>query len=177
MLSTRPVLGLAVLAAVLLIAGAPALAHKGAGAGPQDAATWVRQALALLEVKPPNIPEAAERLEGALKAKDSQGMDLALVRQAMEALKARNAEAATAMLTRALLPPPAASAQPLTPSPHHADEEVSAHHLPGAPLKALEPRFQGTAGEYALLSLGGFLIVLGLLGLRRAGKPGAGRVG
>lgn len=160
---------------MILASGALAWAHKGAGEGPPDAATWVRQALAFLELKPPDVREAAERLEGALKAKEPRGVDLALVREAVEALKARKPESAAAALARALLPPPEASpgGPPSGPPPYDPDEEASAHHVPGAPLKALEPRFAGTAGEYALLGLGGVLMALGLLTLRRASSSGA----
>lgn len=98
-------LGFVLVASTILVAGTPAQAHKGAGEGPPDAATWVRQALAFLELGQPNIGEAIERLEGALKAKDPTGVDLAAVREAMDALKAKEVAAARAALTRALLPP------------------------------------------------------------------------
>lgn len=180
MISTRRLFLSALVAWMILVSGTPAQAHKGAGEGPPDAATWVRQALAFLELKPPDFVEAAERLDGARKARDTQGINLALVREAMEALKAKDAARAAAALTRALLPPSSPPPQvtrgvpPPGLPPHHADEDVSAHHLPGAPLKALEPRFTGSPGEYALLGLGGVLMALGLVALRRGERHGAG---
>lgn len=58
------------------------------------------------------------------------------------------------------------------PEPHHADEDVSAHHLPGAPLKALEPRFAGSPGELVVLGLGVALITAGLVAARVTGRRG-----
>jgi hypothetical protein len=172
----------ALIAWMILVSGTPAGAHKGAGEGPPDAVTWVRQALAFLDLKPPDIREAAERLDGALKAKDTEGVDLALVRETVEALKAKKPGEASAALTRALLPPPPPRPQasrgtrPPGPPPQDADEEVSAHYIPGAPLKALEPRFGESPGEYALLAVGATLIALGLLALRWTEGHGAERL-
>lgn len=79
---TRRRLPCVLIAWIILLSGTPVGAHKGAGEGPPDAATWVRQALAFLQLKPPNFGEAAERLKGALKAGEPGGVDLALVREA-----------------------------------------------------------------------------------------------
>jgi hypothetical protein len=48
----------------------------------------------------------------------------------------------------------------------------AAHHFPGASLKAIEPRFGGSAGEYVLLGFGGVLMATGLFALRRTARHG-----
>lgn len=148
----RWALAVALLVLAVLASDRPVEAHRGAGPGPVQASTWARQALALLAAQPPDLREAAERLEGALRAPEAQGVDLALVREALSAVKAGNAEAAADALGRALAPS----------SPPRGEEAGAVTSRRVEALAPLEPCFAGTPGEYALLGIGGAFMALGL---------------
>lgn len=69
---------------------------------PQDALTLVRQALAALEVSPPDVGIASERVIKALFASDTRGIDMPRVRDAQQALEDEDPTAAAEYLKEAL---------------------------------------------------------------------------
>src|SRR5579864_6269570 len=82
----------------------PATTAAQPPATPRDALTLVRQALAALEVTPPDVAVATERVIKALFAQDTRGVDMPRVRDAAQALGAEDAAAAAAYLLKALRP-------------------------------------------------------------------------
>lgn len=109
---------LAAAAAALALTGsllAPALASAH-GAGGEDAKSLAmqparilaQQALAELRVRN-DVKDAAERLDAALESNDKSGVDVAVLRSAMETLDRGDSEAAIPMLDEALSRPLGAS--------------------------------------------------------------------
>jgi hypothetical protein len=93
------------LVAVVLTLGLTFSASTGQRASaPQDALTLVRQALAALEVSPPDLEVAAERVIKAQFARDTRGVNIPRVREAQQALEDEDAAAAAAYLMEALRP-------------------------------------------------------------------------
>jgi hypothetical protein len=135
-------------AAAILLLGLSALAAQ-APATPRDALTLVRQALAALEVSPPDAAVATERVLKALFAQDTRGVDMPLVRDAAQALGAEDATAAAAYLIRAL--------RPAETAPAGADRTV---------LVPVRPRFTATPAAYGLLAVAALLIGAGTLIVR-----------
>lgn len=138
----------AVLSTTVLILGVaafgPAVASARAAATPRDARTLVRQALAALEVTPPDVSVATERVIKALFAQDTRGVEMPRVREAAQALGAEDATAAAAYLTAALRP-----------------GQASSEGFDTALWKPVQPRFAGTPAAYALLAAAALLIVAG----------------
>lgn len=163
-----PLILLGMLVASLLGSGL-ASAHKGESP-PPDTATSVRQAIAFLDLSPPNLGEAREKTTWALAAKDQAGVDVDLLRKAGEALAAKEGSRARDLLKQSLAKAaPAQGPGPGVPGSATGEDEVAAHHVAGAPLDALEPRFSGTRGESLLLAAGIALVGLGFVTLRSSG--------
>jgi hypothetical protein len=124
--------------------------QTSARAAPGDAFTLVRQALAALEVSPPDIGAAAERVIKAQFARDTQGVDMPRVREAQQALDDEDATAAAAYLMKALGP---------------------AERMPGGPDPALlvpaAPPAPARPAAYGLLTVAVLLIAAGAAILRR----------
>jgi hypothetical protein len=164
-------------AAVLWGSAGHALAHKGKL--PDDALALVRQAAALLAQDPTMLGEAMERLGAALNTKNTAGVDLVKVRQAREALLARNIPATRQALAEAVpsgpsAPPPMSpggappAAQPSPPGV--ASEPRAAPPDPMAQMKMAEPlvvRYAGAPAETAIVLVGAALAVVGVASLRR----------
>lgn len=165
-------IGMLIVGIVVLTGASPVGAHEGEEKRPPDAATAVRQALAFLEATPPNLSEAGERLEWAGEAKEQAGVNGEAVKQAADALRAKDAARARALLREALAAPagtPAAQGQrDIAGSASDRRAETAAHHQPGAPLDALTVGFGGSSGDYVSLALAVVLAVAGSLILRRA---------
>ncbi len=164
-------------AAILWSSAGIALAHKGKL--PDDAVTLVRQAAALLAQDPTMLGEAMERLDAALKTKNTAGIDLVKVQQDREALLARNMPATRRALAEAVpsgtsAPPPMSpgGAPPVAqPSPQGAASETrAAPPEPMAQMKMAEPlvvRYGGAPAETAIILVGAALAVVGAVSLRR----------
>jgi hypothetical protein len=134
-------------AAAILLLSLSALA--AAPATPRDALTLVRQALAALEVSPPDVAVATERVLKALFAQDTRGVDMPRVRDAAQALGAEDATAAAAYLMRAL--------RPAETAPAGADRTL---------LVPVRPRFTATPAAFGLLAVAALLIGAGTLIVR-----------
>lgn len=150
-----------------------ALAHGGEKE-PKDAVTLVRQAVAALQ-NGGNIDLASDKVKDALEAEDKAGVNLKLVEEAQAALQGNDLAKATALLQQSLTPAPPAAAQGEG-AGEQAGEKMPAGPA-GGPASAmavslvdgqLEPNFQGTPVEYALLVFAGLVILLGGLIVARA---------
>ncbi|MHB8731151.1 MAG: hypothetical protein ACYDAB_05110 [bacterium] len=115
-------------------------------ATPRDALTLVRQALAALEVSPPDVAVATERVIKALFARDTRGVDMPRVRDAAQALGAEDATAASAYLMKAL--------RPAETAPGGVDQAL---------LIPVRPRFAVTPAAYGLLAAAVLLLGAGSL--------------
>jgi hypothetical protein len=136
-------------AAAILISGLWALPATRAAeppATPRDALTLVRQALAALEVSPPDLGVATERTIKALLAPDTRGVDMPRLRDAAQALGEEDATAAAAYLMQALRPAETASGG--------GDRAL---------LIPVRARFVATPAAYGLLAAAALLIVAGAL--------------
>ena len=143
--------GAAAAVATAVMLALPAVATAAAlPAPPQDALTLVRQALAALEVNPPNVGVAAERVIKALFARDTRGVDMPRVRDAQQALENEDAVAAASYLMVALRPAEA------------APSEVDA-----ALLVPMRGSFVSSPRAYVLLAVAALLIAVGSLIVRR----------
>jgi len=139
-------------AAVMLMLGTPALPAPAAAqkaATPREALILVRQALAALEVSPPDIEVATERTIKALFAPDTRGVDMPRVRDAAQALGQEDAGAAVAYLMAALRP-----------------AETAGMRVDRALLTPVRPRFAATPAAYGLLAAAALLIGVGSLIMR-----------
>ena len=148
----RTLLAAGGVAAAVLILGLSALRGFGsgeAGANPQDALTLVRQALAALEVTPPDLDAATRQVVRALLAPDRRGVDMSRVENAAHALGEENPAAAAADLMDALRPAQA--------GPSSIDMTL---------LIPVRPRFAATPGAYALLAIAALLVLAGVLVVR-----------
>jgi hypothetical protein len=131
-------------AAGALILGLSASSFGQPAATPRDAVTLVRQALAALEVRPPDVAVATERVIKALLAQDTRGVNMSRVGDAAQALGAQDATTAAADLMEALRPAEA--------TPAGVDRAL---------LIPVQPRFAGTPAGYALLTGAAFLVAGG----------------
>lgn len=102
--STAAGIAVAAMLALHTVAVTAVAASAAQPAAPQDALTLVRQALAALEVSPPNVGVAAARVLKALFARDTRGVDMPRLRDAQQALEDEDAAAAAAYLMDALRP-------------------------------------------------------------------------
>jgi hypothetical protein len=116
-----------------------------APAGPGDALTLVRQALAALEATPPAVSVALGKIIQALLARDTRGVDMVHVQEAARALGVQDTAGAVAQLIDVLLP-----------GQHDA-----------ALLMPDQPHFTGTSIEYGLLAAAAALLITGALIVRR----------
>jgi len=142
----------AALAAALVaaaLAAVPAPAEAQPAAPPQDALTFVRQALAALQVTPPDGKVAVERVLKALFARDTRNVDMPRVRDAQQALGEGDPVSAAAYLMRALRP-----------------AEVPGGPVNTALLTPLRRRFARTPAAYGLLAAAALLIGAGCLLVR-----------
>ncbi len=142
-----------VAAGTLLMLGVSALppdAYPAAVVTPRDALTLVRQALAALEVTPPAVSVATEKVIKALFATDTTGVDMARVQEAAQALGQQDSAAAVAQLIAALRPARA--------GPGGVDVAL---------LMPVQPRFAGTPTAYALFAGAALLLVTGWLIIRQ----------
>lgn len=166
-------LSTAAVAASLLAAG-PAFAHgdEGQALAEVPARTLVQQALGLL-TQTEEPAEAMERLEAALDSQDTEGVDLASVRDALRALERGDHEEAIAHLNEALAPAEEPAQPTGEPAGGHEEGPAPAKQAPQPSEEALshteefEPD-RGTA-EWVGVAVGVFLIAvaLGLLATRR----------
>jgi hypothetical protein len=145
----KTVVGAAAAVLVLRLASA-ALAGAPPAPIPLDAFTLVRQALAALEVRPPAVTVAAERILAALFAKDTRGVDMPRVRDAELALHDEDITVAAAYLIEALRPAEAGGAG--------AEQSTLTPVLPG---------FAATPAAYGLLASAAVLIGIGAVIARK----------
>ena len=159
----------AIVIATALAVPATALAHGGdlaGGTAMSDAGkirqlalepsrVLAQQALVTLMVAG-DVREAAVRLDAALESKDRSDIDFARLQQATETLDAGNAAGAVPILDEAL-------SRPL------GSDRGKALHEAGREFTA-ETGTQEIVGT----ALGGVLLLLGAIGLRRRGKTAVG---
>jgi hypothetical protein len=124
----------------------PAASATQPPAPPRDALTLVRQALAALEVSPPDVAVATEQVLKALFAQDTRGVDMPRVRDAAQALGEEDAAAAADYLMQALRPAEAA--------PAGVDRTL---------LVPVRPPFTATSAAFGLLATAALLIGAGSL--------------
>lgn len=160
----------ATLAMVGLLAGG-ALAHGGEGAEPADPVTAVRQAITALSVSPPNEKLAAELLAEVLEraaepgeqaASVTDGLDVASVQKAQQALRSGRRDEAVISLRQALLP-----------AARTGGVRADLEPLNGQGATMWEPfthKFTGTPLELGFLAFGAALIAIGGLIITRAGE-------
>jgi hypothetical protein len=114
-------------------------AYPEAAVEPSDALTLVRQALAALEVSPPDDLVATGKILKALFARDTRGVDMARVHEAAQAIGMGDSATAAAQLIDALRParmgPGGIDVALLVPvQPHFAGTLTSCILLVGAAL-------------------------------------------
>jgi len=119
-------------------------------AEPKDALTLVRQALAALEVTPPAVSVALRKILYALLSRDTRGVDMARVQEAVQALGTLDTAGAAAKLIDALRP----------------GGKVPAG-VDLALLTPVQPRFTGTPTAFGLLIGAAALVAAGVLVSRR----------
>lgn len=167
----RLVATVAAVAAAVAFA-APAWGHREEGAG--DAGTLVRQAIALLSSD--DVEAAKERLHDALEADETEGVDLDLVRRAVEVIDAGDLHQGRELLERSIgarphlgatEPKPIRETAPTAPSDEVADagaRDLATGAEPGAELisQPLDPQPELDGGDWALL---GASLVVGLAGV------------
>ncbi len=134
----------AVVFLLICVVGGRALASPSS-AGPGDALTLIRQALAALEVTPPAGSVALGKIIQALLVQDTRGVDMVHVQEAARALGVQDTAGAVAQLIDAL-PPGQREAALLMPA---------------------QPYFTGTPIEYGLLAAAVALLLTGALVARR----------
>ena len=117
----------------------------------QPARILAQQALALLEVRS-DTHEAAVRLDAALESSDQSDIDAELLAEATETLDGGDPASAAVLLDQAL-------SRPLGADQGKALHEAGREFSPGS-----------DAQEVVAIVLGGLLLVLGLVALRR--RPG-----
>jgi LPXTG-motif cell wall-anchored protein len=135
----------------LLGAAGPARAHGGGGMeaeamAMQPARTLAQQGLAELRVRN-DVKEAAERLDAALESKDKSGIDVAVLRNAMEMVDKGDPKAAIPMLDEAL-------SRPLGASSGKALHEAGREFQPATGAQEIV----GIAAGAVLLALGALLL-------------------
>ena len=143
-------------AAILLLAGlivtpGTALAHGGGGAAAESMAmqpsrTLAQQALAELRIRN-DVKAAAVRLDAALASKDKRGIDVAVLRTAMESVDKGNPDAAIPLLDQAL-------SRPLGAASGKALHESGREFQPATGTQEIV----GIAVGAALLALGALLL-------------------
>ena len=164
---------LAAASLALALLAAPASAHGKK----LPAKKLVEQAIALLRTQPDQVEAIQDKLHDAPEAKDTTGVDLALVRKADQAFDRRDLHRAWDLLEEAIgaaphrvvrrpnprprrpaaTPAPTATSMPAMPAPGEQPAQPVLHEL------ALEGGLRapdGTAGP-ALLALAGLLALLG----------------
>lgn len=159
--------------AVTLAPAAPALAHgeEAEAAAEVPARTLVQQALAL-QTQQENEIEAQEKLELALESEHQEDVDIAAVREALEAYENDDHELAIEHMNVAL----GAAEEPETVAEEPTGEEEAAHEEDGAaeqvPEEALEHTAEFTpdrgSEEWIALAVGIAALALGGLGLLAA---------
>ena len=138
--------------ALLVLGLSPILesAYPEAAVEPSDALTLVRQALAALEVSPPDDLVATGKILKALFARDTRGVDMAHVHEAAQAIGMRDSATAAAQLIDALRP-----------------ARMGPGGIDVALLVPVQPHFAGTPTAYILLVAAALLLAAGGLILRR----------
>ncbi|HEY6103926.1 MAG TPA: hypothetical protein VI007_11960 [bacterium] len=188
---TRWMIGAA--SALILLAGAspPVWGHKDKL--PTDALTLVRQATGLLAQNPGMRGEARERLEAALRSKQTQGVHMDQIAQALRALEGNDLSSARRLLTASIMPagmamPPSGPSRSTGPSSPPSAPAPSVPQRPSrqAPAGGMQPagtppdvetamrtaeplrsRFGGSRREIILLLAGVLIAGTGLMTFRR----------
>lgn len=96
----RPAVVVLIALAVMLVGAGPALAHSADES--DKAGDLIRQAIAHIVHDPKKTDAAAEKIDDALKATNKDGVDMALVVQAQQALTLGDAHQARALLERSI---------------------------------------------------------------------------
>jgi len=92
--------GCGVVVTFVALAGGPAGAHEGEGS--EEAGVLVRQAIALIVNTPNDTMAIEDKIVDATESDDQEGVDIALVRRAKDALDAGNLHRARALLEVAI---------------------------------------------------------------------------
>ena len=164
---SRALLSALVLASLLAVPPSVALGHgeEGEAAAEVPARTLVQQALALL-TQQDDVLEAQEKLEGALESKDKEEVQIASVREALQAVEKDDKKEAVAHMNEALAPGESAEGGMPGEDPSVDDREAAETPEPAAGAlehaKEYEPE-RGTA-EWV-----GFVIGVALIGLAGLG--------
>jgi len=158
---------------VLALPAAGAFGHgeEGEAAAEIPARTLVQQALALL-TQQDNATEAQEKLEAALQSKDQEGVQIASVRDALEAIEKDEHEEAVGHMNEALAPAEAAGEKQVA-GEEGAGPEETTEPAPGALEHAEEFEPERGAAEWVGFGVGIALIGLAGVGLLARGRAGA----
>ncbi len=146
----RTAAGVAAALLLLAVPAPPVSAAAAEATTPREALTLVRQALAALEVGPPDLGVATERTIKALLAPDTRGVDMPRLRDAAQALGEEDAAAAAMYLMQALRP-----------------SEAGPSAIDRALLVPAARRFVASPAAYALLAGAVLLIAAGAAVVRR----------
>lgn len=181
----RRILGTLIIMVLIALVAPAVWAHKGKL--PEDARTLIRQASALLAQNPGMSGEVRERVQAALRSKQTQGVHMDQVADALRALEGKDVGAARRLLTAAItpagmpMPPegprrttsPAAGAAPAPVPVTKAAPPASQPSSVDVAMTVAEPLragFGGSAAERVLLAFSLALIGLGLTAQWRARK-------
>ena len=158
---------LAVATLAVVVFAAPALAHEGEKSTP--ARTLAQIAVAIIRTQPDQIDAAADKINDAIEAEDHTGLDVALVEQAQQALRAGDMAKTELLLEQAL---GACPGQPVTnPNPKGIrgglPARITACPAPQAHELGLGRRPTRGAARVSLLAVGAVLVAGGLVLSRR----------
>ena len=146
----------AVSALALVAATGPAAYAHGGEAG-VSASELVLTALAVLEVHPAPAAAVEDKIADAQEAEDQEGVDIALVKQAGEALDRGDIAQTRALLERSVGECPDADILYVSDQPEKPPCTVSAHELT-QPRKAV-----GGTSEIVILVVAAILAAIGML--------------
>lgn len=129
-----------------LLAALPALADEGDS---DQASVYVLQAIGCIVSTPNDMDQIQEKIDHALKAPDTEGVDLTQVQAAKDALDNGNMDGARTLLQESL--------QGGAPMPAAAGEETGTTvvHDP------LDPRGNLAGGDWVLLAISALVLALG----------------
>lgn len=150
--------------AFVLLVSVPAMAHEGEEEVP--AATTVEEAIAIIASQPEQVDAIEDKIMDAQESDDTDGVDVALVKQAGAALDEGDMDTTMLLLERSIgLQPGAKMTDPtsglLSPAPAPPSQQSA-----GSPLLAEAANRSSTAATVWLLVLAAVAIVLGALAVR-----------
>jgi hypothetical protein len=152
---------------IIVLAGAASVAADEPGES-TVASELVRQAIALIVITPGNMEAIEDKVGDALEVEDQEGVDIALVRQAGEALERGDLHQARALLERSIGARPHLGATDVAPIGEISEDRTARGAEAGqAPILDALDTGDVDGGDSAAIAIGVVLVLGGgFLGLR-----------